>query len=99
MQMLTIIKNCFLKIYQMNTRHTWHNASLIERYIFFQAKVPIGDGVQMHVNFQMLFVSHAGDRGSAPSQDRLKSLKQVVTALLPNSRQQVWVSWALRYHH
>ena len=31
-----------------------------------------------------------GDLGSIPGRDRPKSLKQVVTALLPNVRQQVW---------
>ena len=33
------------------------------------------------------FPSHAGYLGSIPSRDRPKSLKQVVTVLLPNTRQ------------
>ena len=32
---------------------------------------------------------HVGDRGSIPGRDRLKSLKQVVTATLSKVRQQV----------
>ena len=34
------------------------------------------------------FASCAGDRGLIPGRDRPKSLKQVVTAPLPNARQQ-----------
>ena len=34
------------------------------------------------------FASHAGDRGSIPGRDRPNSLKQVVTAPLPNTWQQ-----------
>ena len=33
--------------------------------------------------------SHAGERGSIPGRDKPKSLKQVVTAPLPNARQKV----------
>ena len=33
--------------------------------------------------------SHAGDRDSIPGRERLKSYKKVVTAPLPNGRQQV----------
>ena len=35
------------------------------------------------------FVSHAGDQGSIPGRDIPESLKQVVTAPLPNARPQV----------
>ena len=45
----------------------------------------------MH-NRRVGFASHAGDRGSIPGRDRPTSLKQVVTAPLPNPRQQVRVS-------
>ena len=45
------------------------------------------------------FASHAGDRGSIPSRDRPKSLKQVVTAPLPNAWQPVWVSRVLGDDH
>ena len=33
--------------------------------------------------------SHAGERGPIPGRDRHKSLKQVVTATLPNPQQEV----------
>ena len=36
---------------------------------------------------------------SNPSWDRPKSLKQVVTAPLPNARHYVWVSWVLKDDH
>ena len=39
--------------------------------------------------------SNAGEQGSIPGRDKPKSVKQVVTAPLPNARQQVWVSWIL----
>ena len=35
------------------------------------------------------FAPHVGDRGSIPGREMPKSLKQVVTAPLPNARQQV----------
>ena len=46
----------------------------------------------------LLFLSEI-DRGSIPGHDRHKSLKQVMTARLPNARQQVWVSRVLRDDH
>ena len=45
------------------------------------------------------FASHAGDRGSIPGRDKPKSLKQVVTAPLPNAWQPVWVSRVLGDDH
>ena len=45
------------------------------------------------------FASHTGDRGSIPGRDKPKSLKQVMTAPLPNARQQVWVSRILQDDH
>ena len=38
------------------------------------------------------YASHAGDLDSRPRYDKLKSLKQVVTALLPNARQRANVT-------
>ena len=35
------------------------------------------------------FALHAGDRGSIPGRDNMSRKKQVVTAPLPNARQQV----------
>ena len=43
--------------------------------------------------------SHAGKRGPIPGSNRHKSLKQVVTAPLPNPRQEVCVSWVFRDYH
>ena len=41
----------------------------------------------------------AGDRGSIPGRGIPNSLKQVVTAQLPNAREHVWVSRVLGYDH
>ena len=48
--------------------------------------------------FSLIFTSEK-DRGSIPCRDRPKSLRQVVTGLLPNAWQQVWMSWVLDYDH
>ena len=45
---------------------------------------------------QTSHIKHAGDRGSIPGRDSRRSLKQVVTAPLPNARQ---VSRVLRDYH
>ena len=45
------------------------------------------------------FASHVGDLGSIPGRDQPKSLKQVVTAPLPNARQQMCVSRVLGDYH
>ena len=60
----------------------WHYG-IVEIYllIWFYAAVAIA--------------SHAGDRGSIPGRYRPKSLKQGVTAPLPNALQQMWVSRVL----
>ena len=45
------------------------------------------------------FASFAGNRGSIPGRDRPKSLKQVVTAALPNARQEMRLSRVLGDEH
>ena len=49
----------------------------------------MGSSVKLEANYGKL------NTGSNPSRDRRKSFKQVVTALLTNARQKVWVSRVL----
>ena len=48
--------------------------------------------------FSLIFTSEK-DRGSIPCRDRPKSLRQVVTGLLPNVWQLVWMSLVLGDDH
>ena len=75
-----------------NKRYDYHMVLLCESYV---AKLPV-----YKVGHRCGAVAlHAGDRGLVFGRVRPKSLKQVVTAPLPNARKQVWVLRLLADDH
>ena len=74
-------------------------------FYYIRIEISVWKRIFLHTNKLLrwrngrAFALHTGDWGSNPSRDRPKSNKEVVTDLLPNTRQQVWVSGNVGGYH